>query len=132
MNSTLLAMLVMSSLLVCTCALADDSTPAPLLVPQSVPRSSEGVQTPQATEAVQEYNVPSGTVYVPHDGKWNRGMISNDGAHLSGAAPYNGPYLGGAWEGGRMGDSLLQLSSQLGLRRPIECQRHDRLVTIAC
>ncbi len=103
MNSTLLAMLVMSSLLVCTCALADDSTPAPLLVPQSVPRSSEGVQTPQATEAVQEYNVPSGTVYVPHDGKWNRGMISNDGAHLSGAAPYNGPYLGGAWEGGTHG-----------------------------
>lgn len=88
MNSTLYALIAVGCLTMCTTALADD-----LIEPAPLP-------TPSAGESVQQSGAPSGTYIIPHDGKWNRGMILNDGAQLSGAAPYSAPYNGGAWEGG--------------------------------
>jgi hypothetical protein len=87
MNSSMLALFAVAALCVCATAMADDSFGvAPLPIPQ----------TDAATD--DQVTVQS-SVVVTNDGKWNRGMIANDGASFSGAPPYSAPYLGGAWEG---------------------------------
>jgi hypothetical protein len=87
MNSSMLALFAVAALCVCASVSADDAYDiAPLPIPQSDAASDGQI-------VVEE------SVVVTHNGRWQRGVISNDGAHLSGAAPYSAPYLGGAWEG---------------------------------
>jgi hypothetical protein len=93
MNSSLLALLAVVTLGVClSAASADDVLQVvPLPVPQAPGTVTETPVAPPAS--------PQGSAFIPRDGKWNRGMIANDGAQFSGAAPYSAPYIGGTWEG---------------------------------
>lgn len=88
MNSSMPALFALALLCACvSAATADDAYDvAPLPIPQ-------------ADAAAGDEMVVEGSVVVTNDGKWNRGMIANDGAAFSGAAPYSAPYLGGAQEG---------------------------------
>jgi hypothetical protein len=89
MNSSLLVLLAVTAL--CACAAAASADDAFGIAPLPIPQSGEVIDEPV---------VEQGSVIISNDGKWNRGMILNDGAQFSGAAPYGGPYIGGAWEGG--------------------------------
>jgi len=89
MNSSILTLLAVVTLLACiSAASADDAIQ---VMPLPIPQSADAViETPIA---------PQASAFIPNDGKWSRGMIANDGSQLSGAAPYSSPYIGGTWEG---------------------------------
>ncbi len=89
MNSSILTLLAVTTLFAgISAACADDVIQ---VVPLPIPQSPDFV--------IESPVAPQSSAFIPHDGKWNRGMIANDGAQLSGAAPYSSPYIGGTWEG---------------------------------
>jgi hypothetical protein len=87
MNSSILALFAVAVLFSTAAAVADD---VPGIAPLPIPQSGE---------AVEGQAVEQGSVIISNNGRWNRGMMANDGAQFSGAAPYSAPYIGGAWEG---------------------------------
>lgn len=94
MNSSRLALLAVTVLCACVGAASADDTIQ--IVPLPIPQSSN---VPAPGTVIESPVVPQSSYVIPHDGKWSRGMIANDGAQYSGTAPYNGPYNGGTWEG---------------------------------